>query len=96
MVRTVLAEAEPLGTLDGENEQAMPAGRFEQEKETALLNDPVCGTTTIWTLPDWPRDMVKLGGDAVKYAASPGPQFALYATGPDIWFLKPGLPIDCT
>jgi len=97
MVRMVLAETEPLATLDGANEQAMPSGRFEHEKETGLLNDPVCRTAATWILLDCPRAIVVLAGDVVKFTAFPGePQFGLYVTGPDIWFLKPGLPTACT
>ncbi len=54
MVRTVLAEADPAMTLTGENEQLMPSGRFEQEKETGLTNDPDCRVTATWMLPDCP------------------------------------------
>jgi len=63
----------------------MPSGRFEQEKETMLLNDPACGTAVTWTLRDWPRAMVNADGAAVKFTPFPGlPQFVLYATGLDI------------
>ncbi len=72
----------------------MPSGRFEQEKETGALNGPVCGTAATLTLADCKRGMVSVDGDAVRLTV-PGPQFGLYATGPDIWFLKPGLPMAC-
>jgi len=95
MVRTVLAEADPAMTLAGENEQLMPSGRFEQEKETGLTNDPDCRVTATWMLPACPWGMVNADGDAVTFA-TPGPQFALYATRFDIWFFRPGFPIACT
>src|SRR5690242_1465391 len=94
IVRTVFAEVDPPATVDGANEQTMPSGRFEQEKETGELNDPVCGTTATLTSADWERAMVRVDGDAVRLTV-PGPQFGLYVTGPEIWFLKPGLPIAC-
>jgi hypothetical protein len=72
----------------------MPSGRFEQEKETGELNGPACGIAAIFTLADCARAMVKAEGDAVRITI-PGPQFGLYVTGPDIWFLKPALPIAC-
>jgi hypothetical protein len=39
---------------DGENAQTVPAGKFEQERETELENDPETGVTVTTELADFP------------------------------------------
>ena len=49
---------------DGENEQTVPAGKFEHDRVTVLENDPETGVTVTSELADFPAATSKAAGVA--------------------------------
>jgi len=65
-VRTVLPEAESGVNVLGANEQVIPLGRLEHEKDTGLSNEPESDVTVTLVLADCPELIVAAEGDAAK------------------------------
>ena len=50
--------------VDGENEQTVPAGKFEHDSATELEKDPATGVTVTVELADFPASTFKAVGVA--------------------------------
>ena len=70
-VRTEVTEPEPGVTAAGENAQDRPTGRVEHESETALLNDPDLGATTMLEVTVWPAAKLTDDGEALRLTLAP-------------------------
>jgi hypothetical protein len=89
---------------DGENEQTVPAGRFEHERETELVNDPETGVTVTSELADFPAATFRDVGVAPSVilpdgggGGGGGPEHcAANFTALDILLLSVGFPTACT
>jgi hypothetical protein len=80
----------------GANEQARPCGNPEQPKAMALLKLPELGVAVTVRFPDPPDAIVNEEGVVPNVRVGDGWQFAVKATGPDIWLVMLGLPTACT
>jgi len=91
---------------DGENAQTVPAGKFEHERETELVNDPETGVTVTIESADFPAATFKDVGVAPSVivpdaggggGGGGGPEHcAANFTALDIRLLRVGFPTACT